>query len=197
MRKGSQHTNESREKIRLAREKQGHPFLNARGITPAMVEEAKAAGMRWCSGFCKTFIPTQEFNDGEGKCRKCHAAMELRSQRAWSPEKREHKRKVFKDWDNKDPVRERRYRLMYDYGVTLEWFEETLAKQGGHCALCDKTDVKGRRFLFVDHDHETGQVRGILCYRCNTHLATMEIPGWAERALEYLKRGKRPLAVSA
>lgn len=69
-------------------------------------------------------------------------------------------------------------------GVSDERYEELLAAQGGHCALCPSTP-KTRR-LNVDHDHATGAVRGLLCHRCNRYL-----PSWAKRewflaAAEYL-----------
>jgi hypothetical protein len=45
------------------------------------------------------------------------------------------------------------------------WYEAQLARQDGHCAICPNTP-KSRR-LHIDHDHQTGKVRGLLCYPCN------------------------------
>jgi hypothetical protein len=42
-----------------------------------------------------------------------------------------------------------------------------LAQQGGQCAIC-KGPPAGRDKFYVDHCHETGAVRGLLCIRCNT-----------------------------
>lgn len=51
------------------------------------------------------------------------------------------------------------------YGLTVEDFGKLLASQGGVCAICAGTDEQRR--LSVDHDHETGEVRGLLCSGCN------------------------------
>jgi hypothetical protein len=52
------------------------------------------------------------------------------------------------------------------YGISLDDYEEMLAAQGNACAICREVCVTGRA-LAVDHDHETGQVRGLLCANCN------------------------------
>jgi hypothetical protein len=48
-----------------------------------------------------------------------------------------------------------------------------LSLQEGRCAICRKQCATGRH-LAVDHDHVTGRVRGLLCFRCNTSLARYE-----------------------
>src|SRR3989442_9160388 len=58
-------------------------------------------------------------------------------------------------------------RRMYRYGVTDAEYQAMLQRQNGLCAICGKTQT---RQLCLDHDHETGQVRGLLCDRCNRAL---------------------------
>lgn len=58
-------------------------------------------------------------------------------------------------------TRERKYGLTHDEYLTL------LEAQGGVCAICGGTTLHA---LSVDHDHGTGQVRGLLCDRCNPML---------------------------
>jgi hypothetical protein len=71
------------------------------------------------------------------------------------------------------------------YGVPLGWYEETLAAQGGACAICLRPSEK----LHVDHCHASGQVRGLLCFECNTGLGKFaDNIASLERAIEYLKR---------
>jgi hypothetical protein len=62
------------------------------------------------------------------------------------------------------------------YGITAEEYERKLADQGGVCAACRQPETrkapKSKTIapLHVDHDHATGQVRGLLCHRCNMAL---------------------------
>lgn len=69
-------------------------------------------------------------------------------------------------------------------GVTDEEYARLLAAQDGHCALCPNTP-KTRR-LHVDHDHTTGRVRGLLCFRCNKFLPSWVTREWALRVAEYV-----------
>lgn len=90
------------------------------------------------------------------------------------------------DWIREQAVWQR---LMVRYGVTKEWWEETYEKQGGVCAICKKAQIgtaTGNR-LHVDHCHTTGQVRGLLCAGCNTHLGILEKKDWRALAEAYLE----------
>lgn len=74
-------------------------------------------------------------------------------------------------------------------GVTDDEYVRLLAAQGGHCALCLNTP-KTRR-LHVDHDHATGRVRGLLCYRCNRALPSYVDSRWLYNAALYLDGWQR------
>ena len=68
----------------------------------------------------------------------------------------------------------RRIRLKKLYDLTPANYEALLAKQRGHCALCLCTAADTRfGILYVDHDHRTGQVRGLLCNRHNAGLGSL------------------------
>jgi hypothetical protein len=56
----------------------------------------------------------------------------------------------------------RHYHLKRRYGIGADDFDRMVAAQGGVCAICGRPDPE-----HVDHDHETGEVRGILCFNCN------------------------------
>jgi hypothetical protein len=72
------------------------------------------------------------------------------------------------------------------YGISKEGYEEILRRQRGKCAICKKAYA---RRLQVDHDHETGKVRGLICYRCNTALGWYEkTKPMAEKFESYLRR---------
>lgn len=81
-----------------------------------------------------------------------------------------------KEWRQRNPRRSKHYDLTKSYGVSIEWYEATLAAQSGVCAICrqpEKAVAKETqlpRQLAVDHNHTTGAVRGLLCTRCNSLL---------------------------
>lgn len=89
---------------------------------------------------------------------------------------------------------QRRSRLK-KYGLTLEQYDEMLAKQGGVCAICKKPETrKGSEWLSIDHDHKCcpqtkgccGKcVRGLLCHNCNRWLGILE-GAWSEQAKTYI-----------
>jgi len=82
--------------------------------------------------------------------------------------------------------------LKRSYGITQAQYEEMLAEQGGGCAICG-TDVfgdnqHGSMSAAVDHDHDTGVVRGLLCRECNTTLGRMkDNPELLRRAADYIE----------
>jgi hypothetical protein len=57
--------------------------------------------------------------------------------------------------------------LKRHYGISLAEYNMLLEQQNGVCAVCEQPCPTGRR-LAVDHDHETGRVRGLLCRNCNS-----------------------------
>lgn len=87
-----------------------------------------------------------------------------------------------------NPEKERAKRLK-KYGITIEDYDIMFASQNGLCAICGK-DNNGKR-LHVDHNHQTGKRRQLLCNSCNIGLGMMkdsiEILG---KAIEYLRKNK-------
>jgi hypothetical protein len=69
--------------------------------------------------------------------------------------------------------RARNQYLMRKYGVTVDEYDELLAAQGGVCAICGRPprdDIS----LHLDHDHTTGERRGLLCFKCNNALGDFD-----------------------
>jgi hypothetical protein len=68
---------------------------------------------------------------------------------------------------------QRHYALKQNYGISLETYNVMLAAQGGVCDICKGNETyvpKGQtevKPLSVDHNHETGAIRGLLCSNCN------------------------------
>lgn len=69
-----------------------------------------------------------------------------------------------------DPIKKRDYDLRRNYGFGLDVFEEKLASQGNRCAICRSDEVRGSGDWHVDHCHQSGRVRQILCSPCNSGL---------------------------
>lgn len=65
--------------------------------------------------------------------------------------------------------------LKYKYGIDVETYNAKLEEQDGKCAICGKgqgNSVKSK--LFVDHDHTTGKIRGLLCDSCNRGIGLLQ-----------------------
>lgn len=74
------------------------------------------------------------------------------------------------------------------YGIDVDDYERMLEEQGGGCYLCGKKP-EGKRALDIDHDHETGKVRGLLCSNHNRGIGLLgdDITILA-KAIQYLAR---------
>jgi hypothetical protein len=82
-------------------------------------------------------------------------------------------------------MRDRRYVKLY--GIGVDEYEALLKAQRYRCLLCGRHKDELTCNLSVDHDHNTGRVRGLLCRMCNTALEREDsCPGWLDRAKEYL-----------
>lgn len=76
--------------------------------------------------------------------------------------------------------------LRRKYGISLAEYEELAIKQGNACAICHVQATKEKR-LAVDHNHTTGEVRGLLCGPCNQALGLLaDSPSRVSKALKYL-----------
>lgn len=91
-----------------------------------------------------------------------------------------------------DPVgheeRKRYLRIKHfekSYGISLETRDAMILERGSHCDICGAVAD-----LHIDHDHETDQIRGMLCFNCNVALGYMkDDPSRLQNAIEYLKGG--------
>lgn len=134
---------------------------------------------------CKELKPLEGFSKNSGKkdglqshCKSCNSA--------WAKNNPERRRD---SW--------RRYRrdhyLRNKYGITDEEYWAMFEKQAGCCAICGDVGVEHlkhpdwQRPLHIDHDHKTGNVRGLLCHKCNAAIGLlMECPKRFASAMSYL-----------
>ena len=75
-----------------------------------------------------------------------------------------------KQWSSRRPSR-RAERLTRDYKLSLRGYEDILIKQDHRCAICRKGY---NRSLHVDHNHATGSIRGLLCFKCNAAIGYID-----------------------
>ena len=69
--------------------------------------------------------------------------------------------------DAANPNRQRNNRLRHKYGITIQQWDSLLEAQGHVCACCGSHDPKTKHGWHTDHDFRSGDIRGILCRRCN------------------------------
>ena len=79
----------------------------------------------------------------------------------------------------------RAQRLATVFNITPEEYDRILEFQGGVCALCKKPPKEGKR-LAVDHDHESGAVRGLLDFTCNKRVVGSRSAATILRMAEYV-----------
>lgn len=128
-------------------------------------------------------------------------ALQAKCQKRWNEKNAEWLKKYREEWRNvdrkKNPekwrAKEHAWSLKRKYGVTVEWYDEQLRKQGGVCAICQRPETEaakktGRVWrLAVDHSHDSKKNRGLLCAKCNTSLHRIEkFPDWGIKAQRYL-----------
>jgi hypothetical protein len=132
--------------------------------------------------FCGEEKPLSEFSPRpqgklkiQSRCKVCCSRIVAAKYRGFSYEER------------------RNFFLLREYGVSKERYDAMVLAQEGVCAICGKPPqgFSGRtrnKVLVVDHVHETGKVRGLLCGKCNTMLGhANEQVSVLERAIAYLK----------
>jgi|TARA_R110000868_G_scaffold345734_2_gene606849 hypothetical protein len=90
-------------------------------------------------------------------CSTCHAERSIK----WAKE-------------NKDKVKahRRKRNLKAKYGISVEEYDKMFEEQNGSCFIC--FSLPTRRRLSVDHNHTTGQVRRLLCDKCNLAIGLLE-----------------------
>lgn len=145
-----------------------------------------------CSS-CETRKSVAEFyvckkgiNAGKLKpdCKSCAKA----AAKAWRGANPDRQAATLRAWKKRNPEKRaairRRYFVKKRYGITTEQYDLMLGSQGGVCAICKEFPEHGgygnsgrkhiQGHLAVDHDHETGAVRGLLCRKCNLILGNAD-----------------------
>jgi len=128
--------------------------------------------------FIKTMTPEQKRKKHNKRCNSWYQ----------TPKGIAHRKKYYAQ--NKKRIDEinRNYNYLRKYGITIENKEKMLEKQNYQCLICQKIiNISAA----VDHDHETGEIRGILCLNCNFGLGNfMDNIQLLKNAIEYLRGGE-------
>lgn len=102
--------------------------------------------------------------------------------------KREYDNKRYAANPEKRKAQMRKWALKSGYGISVDEYDVMLASQSGQCRICGATQGWANKRLAVDHDHETGAVRALLCDRCNLILGKAgDSPELLLKAAAYLK----------
>ena len=131
------------------------------------------AHIKRCNG-CDSVKPIQDFWKSQSLCIGC------------TKERQKNR------WDSRTPKKRLEQHLKYKYSLTINELNEALEKQNGGCAICEEAlpDLlvynNRRRGYAIDHNHETGIVRGILCSMCMLGMAR-DSQLLLEKASAYLK----------
>jgi hypothetical protein len=113
-----------------------------------------------------------------------------------SVEKRQEKAAYMREWQRAMRIANPNYGknsfLKRTYGVDLDWYNSQHAKQSGVCAICNKPEtavIHGRQMsLAVDHCHDTGKVRALLCNSCNQGIGMLKHDrDLLQKAIAYLE----------
>jgi hypothetical protein len=113
---------------------------------------------------------------------------EIARVRQWQVENADRRRAYMEEYasSGKKRVKDHESYLRRTFGFTPTEYEALFDAQGGLCAICE-----ARPAVHLDHDHETGRVRGALCFGCNGGLGQFgDDPDLFRRAIEYLERHK-------
>lgn len=90
-------------------------------------------------------------------------------------------------WNYVERRESHRERWLKRYGMTVEGYERMLADQDGRCAICQTDEIPRRGSWIVDHCHDTGRVRGLLCGEYNAGIGLLrDDPELLRKAIAYL-----------
>ena len=122
-----------------------------------------------------------------GGCKACKKIY-TNAWRVRNPEEAKKRSKISNDKRQKNG-KLKNWHLQTHYNINLDQFKVMLKKQDNKCAICK---LKSSRSLHVDHNHNTKEVRGLLCYKCNSLLGySQDNIKILKSAIKFLMKGKK------
>ncbi len=120
-------------------------------------------------------------------CKECYRERA----KEWGRKNRKKKAEIQRRYRKRHPERPAGVHLKAKYGITLEEYKAMLNAQGQRCAICGMHQRDAERRFSVDHCHETGEVRALLCIKCNAGIGSLnDDPEMLLTALGYLLEHK-------
>ena len=115
-------------------------------------------------------------------CKNCQASYGA----AWYLKDRD---KILAKNREKYSPEKRKMALLKKYGISIDEYKKMLKEQNNRCIICNTNKPGGQGNFPVDHDHLTGQLRNLLCNRCNMLIGqAQDNINVLENAIEYLKK---------
>ncbi len=145
-----------------------------------------------CSS-CHHIKPATSFRkcarNKDGRRTQCKDCQKLREDEYREANRELLRQKSRRYWTRRDTVSLRQSQLRFHYRMEPVEYERLHTLQNGLCAICGKPQTANKKFLSVDHDHQTGRVRGLLCFNCNLALGHFQDDlTRLEKAAAYLRR---------
>jgi 5-methylcytosine-specific restriction endonuclease McrA len=110
----------------------------------------------------------------------------------YSKVNRERKNAYNRQWRKDHPETAALYYIRRTYGLSPEEYDAMYTEQDGKCAICGRHQSELNSVLNVDHDHETGAIRELLCTTCNGAIGFLQDdPEIVRLAAEYLDKHKK------
>lgn len=130
---------------------------------------------------CNQDKDASEFYKGAIRCKTCISENNKAKWASMSVEERR-EANMRKERAAYNPRSSRKYHYKAKYNLSVEEVRERIAIQDGRCAIC-----KEKHVLCVDHDHETGVLRSMLCSRCNRLLGVVhDDVAYLQSCIDYL-----------
>lgn len=163
------------------------------------IADSVPVGMKMCSR-CKIVKPLDDFHNdftrsGRTSSRSCRCKLcQAERGRAWRSNHKEERYAVDKIWRKNNPDKVyamiRRHKLKKEYGLTIGEYDNMVNHQLGRCAICGTNEFGKQAKLDIDHCHDRGYVRGLLCGACNRALGLLKDNVCTlNNAIKYLEKG--------
>jgi hypothetical protein len=131
------------------------------------------------------------------KAHKDNPKIKRRQARNWVNKNRDKVNEEARRRRSENRKRYKGYTLKRDFGITLIQYEKMLNEQGGLCKLCNRPETAKHQSghtkeLAVDHDHVTKNIRGLLCWVCNTGIGKLQDdPVLLRKAANYIEKHRK------